>query len=257
MGRVAREKSESGIYHVVTRGINRQDIFYDDEDCLRYLETLARYKKEGKFTLLGYCLMGNHLHLLLQEKMESISVIMKRIGTSYAWWYNNKYERTGHVFQGRYKSECVNDEAYLLTAIRYIHQNPVKAEVAAKPEAYRWSSCRAYFTGNEYPAGLTDTDTVLSSFKSCKQSAGDQFHQFMGQKNDERCLEDIVKKKICDSALKKEIERLAGGISVSVLQSMERAEMNKILVMAKELPGSSLRQISRVTGIGISIIARA
>jgi len=217
---------------------------------------LNKYKNDGKCTVFGYCLMGNHLHLLLQENSESISVTMKRIGTSYAWWYNKKYDRVGHVFQDRYKSECVEDETYLLTVIRYIHLNPVKAKITEKPEEYKWSSCKAYYLHDDYPVGLTATETILSSFKHVSQSEEECFRQYMEQQNDERCLEYEIKRRIKDSALKREIEILAGGIAASELRNVESAERNRILRNAKDIPGSSLRQISRVTGIGINIIMR-
>jgi REP element-mobilizing transposase RayT len=257
LSRTAREKCESGIYHIIARGINRQAIFFDNEDYIRYLETLNKYKNDGKCTVLGYCLMRNHLHLLLQENSESIAVTMKRIGTSYAWWYNKRYDRVGHVFQDRYKSECVEDDAYLLTVIRYIHLNPVKAKITEKPEEYKWSSCRAYYTRDECPAGLTATETILACFKHRNKPEEDCFRQYMEQQSDERCLEYDIKRCIKDSALKREIEIISGGIKASELHSVEKTERNTILRRAKDIPGSNLRQISRVTGIGINIILRA
>ena len=127
MPRQAREKSSSGIYHVMLRGINRQNIFEDDRDRQRFIETILYYKTISNYELYGYCLMDNHIHLLIKEKDESISKAIKRICSSYVYWYNQKYERCGHLFQERYKSEVVETEGYFLTVIRYIHQNPIKA----------------------------------------------------------------------------------------------------------------------------------
>jgi len=87
--------------------------------------------------------MANHVHLLVKESNTDISILMKRFGVSYGYWYNWKYERRGHLFQDRFKSECIEDDAYLLTVIRYIHNNPVKAAIVHKPEQYRWSK-KAY-----------------------------------------------------------------------------------------------------------------
>lgn len=97
-----------GTYHVVLRGNNRQDIFYDD-DYQRLLEILAQKQSEKQFEVCPYCLMSNHVDILIREKDDKISRIMSRIGTSYAWWYNRNYCRSGHVFQGRYGSEGVED----------------------------------------------------------------------------------------------------------------------------------------------------
>ena len=99
MPRGAREKSEIGIYHIMIRGANRQEIFHDDEDNLRILETLNKIKATSEIKVYGWCLMGNHVHLLLGEGKEDLSVTMKRIGVSYVWYYNRKYKTTGHLFQ--------------------------------------------------------------------------------------------------------------------------------------------------------------
>ena len=145
MPRQARQVSRTGIYHLIVRGINREVIFHDDEDRQRYLETLARITTDISATTFGYCLMDNHVHILIKEGSNGISNLMHRLGASYAYYYNWKYERTGHVFQNRFKSESVEDDSYLKTVIRYIHQNPVKAGMVNKPEAYQWSSCHVYY----------------------------------------------------------------------------------------------------------------
>jgi len=106
---------------------------------------MRRVKERESCAIYGYCLMGNHIHLLLHEKEEGLSVTMKRIGTSYAWWYNRKYNRVGHVFQNRFQSEVVETEAYLLGVLRCIHNNPVKANLTSMPEEHKWSSCQAYY----------------------------------------------------------------------------------------------------------------
>jgi putative transposase len=96
--RQARERSESGVYHVILRGINRQDIFYDDDDYQHFLETINQMKSDDQFAVYGYCLMTNHVHLLIQENTDTISRIMSRIGTSYAWWYNQQRTNRGTFF---------------------------------------------------------------------------------------------------------------------------------------------------------------
>jgi len=127
VSRGAREKSGSGIYHIMLRGINQQDIFEDDEDRQRFIKTLGRVKKETDIEIFAYCLMNNHIHLLIKEKNDEVSKIIKKIGTSYVYYFNWKNERSGHLFQDRYKSEVVESDEYLYTVIRYIHHNPVKA----------------------------------------------------------------------------------------------------------------------------------
>jgi len=127
MPRHARQRSETGIYHIILRGINKQIIFEDNEDKERLLDTLKRYKPVSNYELYGYCFMDNHIHILIKETTEPISMVVKRISGSYVAWFNWKYGRCGHLFQERFKSEAVENDAYFLTVLRYIHQNPVKA----------------------------------------------------------------------------------------------------------------------------------
>ncbi|MGJ9459979.1 transposase [Oceanobacillus sp. CF4.6] len=98
MARKPRKKSYSGIYHIMLRGVNRQTIFEDDEDKSRLLKTIERFKEKDKFLVYSYCLMDNHIHLLIKEKEETVSTFIQKISASYVYWYNNKYERCGHLF---------------------------------------------------------------------------------------------------------------------------------------------------------------
>lgn len=255
--RLSRERSESGVYHIILRGINRQDIFYDDEDYQRFLETINRTKSEDEFAVYGYCLMTNHLHLLILEKIDSISRIMSRIGTSYAWWYNQKYGRSGHVFQGRFKSECVEDDNYLLAVIRYIHSNPVKAGMVQKPEDYRWSSIHDYYGTRSSLYGLIEPGFVLGIIDQNIERARQEFREFMKQENEDKCLEYETRQRKTDSELKVEIEKLMSGKPIGLLQGMEREKRNEILRKIKKIDGVSLRQISRVTGLSVDIVFNA
>ena len=144
MSRRARELSPSGIYHVMTRGVNKMDLFYDDRDRYRYCEGLDKAKQKFDFALYAYCLMSNHVHLLIKENKTSISVVMQSIGVRYSMYFNAKYRRVGHLFQNRFRSEPIGSENQLLTCARYIHNNPVKAGITSKPEKYFWSSFRTY-----------------------------------------------------------------------------------------------------------------
>ena len=136
MPRRARIESGTGIFHVMMRGINHQNIFEDEEDCWQFINTLdrvrMRYNDDGKpcgtnCIYYAYCLMGNHFHLLIRERDERVGETVKRIASSYVYYYNRKYGRDGHLFKERFKSEPVNDMSYFVTLLRYIHQNPVKA----------------------------------------------------------------------------------------------------------------------------------
>ena len=130
MPRVARRLSSSGIYHVMVRGINKQDIFLEYQDYRQYLTVMRRIKERSNCIVHCYCLMPNHVHLLLQIDGEDIGLVMKRIGSSYVRWYNNKYQRVGHLFQDRFLSKTVEEDSYFIKVLQYIHQNPVEGGLA-------------------------------------------------------------------------------------------------------------------------------
>ena len=133
MPRSARKESGFGIYHVMMRGINRQAIFDDDEDCRRFMDILAdlpfQHDEDGNLlpirtcVIYAWCLMTNHFHLLVMEKDWKIAEVIKSLASSYVFYYNKKNERIGHLFQERFKSEPCNDMEYFTTLLRYIHQN--------------------------------------------------------------------------------------------------------------------------------------
>ena len=182
MPRTPRESSSTGIHHVILRGINRGPIFMDERDRNTFLDALREYKEECGFELYAYCLMPNHVHLLLREgERASLEDIFKRLGTKYALWFNKRHERVGHLFQDRFRSEPVTDDRYFMTVLRYIHLNPVEAGMSTSPEDYPYSSFRSYLGRNQ----MVDTDFPLSLFD------GDvgRFVRFHGEKNDARCLE--------------------------------------------------------------------
>jgi REP element-mobilizing transposase RayT len=140
MPRKAREKSKIQIYHVMFRGINGQIIFEDNEDYNKYIQIIRDYKDICEYEIYAFCCMNNHIHMLIKEGREELGIVFRRLGAKYVYWYNKKYKRTGHLFQDRYKSEPVNDEKYLLTVLRYIHANPIKAGIVNNISKYTWSS---------------------------------------------------------------------------------------------------------------------
>ena len=130
--KTSEKKSETGIYHVMLHGINQQQIYEEAEDYWKFVEILNNCQAVSGFKLYAYCLMNNHAHILLKTEQESLEQIFKRIGGRYVYWYNTKYRRNGHLFQDRFKSEPVENNEYFLTALRYIHQNPIKSGICNK-----------------------------------------------------------------------------------------------------------------------------
>jgi len=259
VARQARQQSKSGEYHVMLRGINRQDIFHEEEDYQLLLEAIGKVKASGDFYLYGYCLMGNHFHLLLQEKENNLAEIMKRIGVRYAWRYNRKYERIGPLFQDRYRSEPVEDDSYLLTVIRYIHCNPVKAQIVKMPEEYKWSSCRAYYGETECLVGLTDVEVVLGLFADSGEDRKLRFQKYMEEANSETCIDikDEAKRKMRDEELYEAIQKLCLEQDILELQHLEKCRRDEILRRIKAIEGTTQRQIARITGICQNIIFKA
>ena len=141
MGRSLRICYPGLIYHVINRGNNRQTVFLEDEDYERYLGVVYRFKKEYEFELYAYCLMPNHVHLLIKVGQEAtISKIMQSITLAHTKHYHLKYRSSGHVWQGRFKSPIVGNDEYVLDVMRYIEKNPMKAGMVKQAADYRWSS---------------------------------------------------------------------------------------------------------------------
>ena len=252
MPRNARKKSRSGVYHIMLRGVNRQTIFEDEEDKTKFLETLKRYKDISKYHLYSYCLMDNHVHLLVRESEETISEAIKRISSSYVYWYNLKYERCGHLFQARFRSENVETRTYFLTVLRYIHQNPMKAGLVKDVFEYKWTSLHEYVG----KVKMVDIDAGLRLFSKDKKEAINMFIQHTNEVNDDQCLEDQVRVRVSDSEVREYLREL-GITNSSLLQQMERENRDETLVKLKQLNGVTVRQLSRITGISKSVIQRS
>jgi putative transposase len=135
-------------WHIIQRGNNRSACFYDDSDCLFYLDTLAEQAEKYHCRIHAYVLMTNHVHLLLTPKEEdSAALLMKHLGQRYVQYINRSYRRTGTLWEGRFKSCLAQDETYVLTCHRYIELNPVRANMVDHPGDYRWSSYGANAEG--------------------------------------------------------------------------------------------------------------
>lgn len=150
MPRTARALSEEGFLHVFTRGNNKRYIFRKERDFKIYLELLKRYKERFNLIVYHYVLMYNHIHLLCRICADTnLAKLMQGLGLSYSSRYRKRYEHTGHFWQGRYRSNIIEDDRYFLTCGLYIERNPVEAGLVDLPEEYPWSSYRAYALGEK------------------------------------------------------------------------------------------------------------
>lgn len=246
MPRYARKQSDSSTYHIMLRGINREKIFLDEKDKYRFIDTLKRFKEKCKYKIYAYCLMDNHIHLLIKEKEEPINVTMKRIGVSYVSYFNKRHRRIGHLFQDRYLSEAIEDDSYLLTVMRYIHNNPIKAKITAEPDEYKWSSYREYV----HEEDIIEKDEILGMFSEDREKATEAFKEH-GKKYSDNVVMDVEEGNSIEEILQKcEIKK-------EDIKHMEPGKRNEILRELKAGSGVSLRQIAEELGISKDIIFRA
>lgn len=247
MPRKARIKSESGVYHAILRGVNQQQLFEDEEDFEKFIQVIRDCKAISEFELYAYCLMGNHIHLLIKEVKEPIEQIFKRIGSRYVYWYNIKYQRVGHLFQDRFKSEPVETEEYFLTVLRYIHQNPVKAGICDGIEDWKYSSFPMYRQNNS----LIDSEFTYGIISS------EEFYRFNAEENSDKCLEaEIVSKaRLTDEQAKKVIYKYSKCKSVADFQRVEENKKSDYIAKFYE-KGISIRQIARLTGTSKGMVEK-
>jgi len=248
MARQARKRSSTGIYHVMLRGIDRKDIFLDDEDRRKFLESIIKAKKKGKFKIYGYCLMDNHIHMLIKED-EEIGKIIKRITVGYVGWHNKRHERTGHLFQNRYLSEPVETEDYFITVLRYIHQNPIKAGIVSRLSDYKWSSYGKYRLVYQRQKSFISGDLTEAYFKTFKE-----FKDYMKANNIDKCLEYNIVKRHNDKTLGEIINKK---YDIKKIDKSPIKKRNKLIHKIYDEQKTSIRQLSRVLGLGKTVVERA
>ncbi|MGI6066482.1 MAG: transposase [Bacillota bacterium] len=179
MGRKPRLEFKGAIYHVIKRGNNRDFIFQgrdDKESLLKYLQSV---KEDFPFNLLGYVIMNNHYHLIIETEDKPLHKIMQRLNNLYSKDYNKRHNRSDHVFGARYKGILVMDDKYLFSLLRYIHNNPVRASICQNIAQYNWSSDRYY--RNNFRE-LVHIDKILDMFSDNRKIALEEYQRFMDQK---------------------------------------------------------------------------
>ena len=258
MGRGLRSACPSNIYHIYTRGVSGHVLFEHPDDKRKLLYQLEDSLDAYGGKLLAYCLMGNHFHLVINHNIEGVSKVVGVTKSRYARYYNHCYDRYGHLYQGRFGYTPIVSDAHLLTAIRYVHLNPV-AEGLTFTCNYDWSSYREIVDdvsgARHHTRHLVDTELALAVFGSYDNFA--HVHR-----EGERIAHDASRgKTYLDTELEdtEAIERIKGEFGLDVfkrLNESQRAERDEILQSLKRL-GYSQKRIARVTGLGESIIRRA
>ena len=248
--RAKRRLSSVDVYHVVARGTGRQLIFEDDDDRAVFLDTLRLALGHTGAELYAWCLMGNHVHLLVHAPIDQVAQFMKELCGTYAQYFNKKAGRTGHLFQERYKSEAVDDDAYLLTVLRYIHDNPAKAGIASASK-YAWSSYSEYLG----KPGLCSTDFVSGLF-----SGKDDYARFHSLNSASAACLDIpdrqeARRQMTDSQALEVAKDVLGEEDLASVKELVRAERNHAILVLRAA-GLSIRQTERITGIGRGAVQR-
>lgn len=161
MPRLARKNLNTSFFHMMVQGVNKEFIFNEEEDIKKYLKLIKDKKEEHEFNILAYCMMNNHAHFLIYtEDIQSFGKFMKKVNQNYADYYNKKNNRCGVLFRNRYLTEPIYDMRYLITCIKYIHENPVKAKMVEKCEDYKYSTYKHYIENT----GPTQTEIMKKIF---------------------------------------------------------------------------------------------
>ena len=232
------------------RGNERKNIFLSDEDKLRFMETMREKKHGGEFYLLSFCLMDNHIHLMLREGVEDISTVIKRITVSYVYYFNKKYKRVGHLFQDRFRSEVVEQDSYVLSLARYIHQNPVKAGIVQKAADYRWSSYLSYLNKNNYFAKIVDIDAIMNLFSNDRKVAVKKFEEFMNERSTETFIDFNEEIEVMEEEAAKELfEQLLIGQGLEVDNGAKLRIPSDLIKEFRARTNLSIRKIAAITGL--------
>ena len=248
MARQARVKSTTGIYHVILKGLDGRNIFLDDSDRSIFIEKLNKAREAGGFQLYAYCLMDNHIHLLIKEG-EELGTSIKRITVGYVQLHNNKYGRTGHLFQNRFSSEVIEEEQYLMAVVRYIHRNPLKAGMIARLEEYPWSSYDKVIQAYQVNSTTLDIEIIKDYFPTVAD-----FVRFSEEENQDKCLEINPKTRLNDVQLTDMLRQNGKYLNLGELSVEKR---NRLIKQIQQETGSSIRQLSRVLGLGKMMVEQA
>jgi len=244
--RKRRRYSENGLYHVVIRGVNKQNIFLDDNDREFFISLLHKYGKKYGISFHSHTLMDNHAHFLLRDRNHNLSAFIQVVTSVYARFFNKKYDRVGHLFQSRFLSEVIEDIKYYLTVFRYILQNPEKAGIC-RASQYIWSSYSYY----KKKKSLVDVEDILRIFET-----REKLYKFIEKQGDSECLDIELRPSEKEEYRINKIKKLLHSSSTLIPPDLPKDELKNKLRLLKN-SGLSVRVISRLTGIMNSVVARA
>lgn len=243
--RKPRQYSQTGFYHIVNRGVNKQNIFYDDEDRKMFISLLQKYAKKFKIKIHSFILMENHMHLEIEDIDGKISLFMQTLQSVYARFFNNKYDRVGHLFQERFTSEVILTNDYFLTVLRYILQNSEKAGLC-KASQYKWSSYKLYRKKKTF----VTTDLILELLGSIEGLC-----KFIQKYSEDECIDIGFRPSEKRINLIQKIKKLLKTDNPIVNPELPLENiLEKVRILREN--HISIRNISRITGISIGIILK-
>jgi len=178
MARPLRIEYPGAVYHISSRGNEKKPVFKDDEDRETFFRILVHVNKRYHWLCPAYCLMDNHYHLLVETPDGNLSLGMRQLNGVYTQAFNKRRNRTGHLFQGRYKAILIQKDSHLLEVCRYVVLNPIRARIVEKPEDWKWSSYLAT-AGKEQPHPCLARDWVLGQFSRARTKAEKEYRQFV------------------------------------------------------------------------------
>ena len=252
MSRKPRLLSKTGMYHVIVKGIGRQNLFEERADYEKFRSILERVKQEMGFSIYAYCLMTNHVHLFIKEKSRGdLSRIMAKTLGTYATWFNIKYIRSGPLFNNRYMSAPVEDEKYYMSLIRYIHQNPLKARLVGRVGQYSYSSYRDYIDGD---SSFTDIDFFLDMLSDNRKVAIESFAEF--NSSDEEESFEITASSKDSSSVRRIIKSALDIEDPALIKGFDTELRNAVVKKLVEELGISKSALERETGISRGTIIR-
>lgn len=254
MPRTKRNFGTKEINHCIIRGINKRDLFFDNQDRYKFLKCVKEFKFKYKIKIGTFCLMPNHIHLLMQGEDEDISGFFRSMQISYATYFNKKYDRVGHLFQNRFKNKIVQDLEYLKNVVKYIHYNPEKANIARATD-YQWSSYKEFFKNDTW----IDKKMVLEYYDSDEEKALKIFeeqHKSELSNYYTNYPEYEIIEKLTDEEVKNIIdEKKTEFLKLNSTKLKEEIE-DEVIKDILHLNGVSINQVSRVTGISRKLLKK-
>lgn len=248
MPRIARKNLESGFFHVMVQGIKKEKIFYKDEYKQKYIELAKIFLEKQDVKLISYCVMNNHVHMIIySEDIKELTKFMERLNTTYAINYNKAENRVGYVYRNRFESKEIYNQDYLTKCIKYVHMNPVKAQITKTEGEYKYSSYNDYIN----KTGIVTNELLQKIFNS----EYNYLKEFLKIEYDEELFKDIETEKITVEELKKNIDEFLNNEEITLKELKKEKRLIKKLYNTMKLKPSKA-ELARQIGMDRAKISK-